>query len=158
MAESRAAVSRDPGYPARRESCDARGFSLMEAVVATVIAVLAAIGLAYSFGIGRGNVNRFEAARMADSRAQGRMEYLSSVLASDPHSADLVAGTHPDTPIPFEVHGDLLGWEYWRVDTVPEAAPSTIRGQMALLTVEVAWQMAGTPDTARYQRLFALAP
>jgi hypothetical protein len=130
------------------------GFSLMEAIVATVISVIAALGLAYSFGIGRGNVTRFEAARMADARAMGRMEQLSMLMRHDPGAGELQAGVHPDTLLPFEFHGSVLGHEYWRVDSTPAAAPASIRSRMALLTVEVAWVQAGVADTARYTRLF----
>ncbi len=140
--------------PARRGIRDARGFSLMEAIVATVIAVLAAIGLAYTFGIGRGNINRFEAARLADARAQGRMEFLNVLMESQPASESLLVGVHPATPVPFYYHGLQVGTEYWRVDAAPDSVPAAVRGQMSLLTVEVAWSLGGLRDTARYSRVF----
>ena len=144
--------------PGSRTRLGESGFSLMEAIVATVIAVIAALGLAYSFGIGRANVNRFETARVADARAQGRMEHLSMLMTHDPTILDLQAGLHPDTLLPFEFNGTVVGHEYWRIDTVPPAAPATIRPKMALLTVEVAWAMGGVADTARYTRLFGRHP
>ena len=37
---------------------DQNGFSLIEALTATVIAVFAVLGLAYTFSVGRGQVSR----------------------------------------------------------------------------------------------------
>jgi len=42
-----------------------RGFSLAEALTGATISVIAVMGLAYSFGVGRGLVNRYEVARAA---------------------------------------------------------------------------------------------
>ena len=64
----------------------------MEVVVATVVAVVAVLALAYTFGTGRGLVNRYEAARVALAAAQRRMESLS---AGPVTSAELQMGPHP---------------------------------------------------------------
>ena len=37
-----------------------RGVGLMEVIVATIIAVIAIVALAYTFGMGRGLVNRYD--------------------------------------------------------------------------------------------------
>jgi Tfp pilus assembly protein PilV len=151
-------IEQSPANPARRDFRDARGFSLVEAVVATVIAVIAALGLAYTFGIGRGNVNRFEAARMADARAQGQMEYLAVLLQDRPNSDSLkVGGPYPAAAIPVTYHGAVVGTEYWRVEDAPATVPAAVRPNMSLLTVEVAWSLGGVADTARYTRLIRKA-
>ena len=69
-----------------------RGVGLMEVIVATIVAVVAILALAYTFGTGRGLVNRYEAARVALAAAQRRMEMLSAGPAG---SADLQLGQHP---------------------------------------------------------------
>jgi hypothetical protein len=142
--------------PARRGRSDAQGFSLMEAIVATVIAVLAAIGLAYSFGVGRGNINRLEVARVADGRAQARMEFLGVLAQTRPGLGDSLTqvGVHPNPVLPFIANGDTIGSEYWRVDPAPASVPLSVRGNLTLVTVEVAYVLGGVADTARYGRIF----
>ena len=46
-------------------SHETRGFSLIEVLVALVIAVIAILGLAHTFGAGRGLINRYDTAREA---------------------------------------------------------------------------------------------
>ena len=55
------------------------GFSLMEAIVATAIAVIAVLGLAYSFGQGRAMIGRYEI-----SRAAQRIPYSASRIQPSP--------------------------------------------------------------------------
>jgi hypothetical protein len=145
-----------PDDPACRRCTGAQGFSLLEAIAATVIAVLAAIGLAYTFGIGRGNINRLEVARAAEGRAQARMEFLTVLAQTRPGLGDSLTqiGTHPSTAIPFDVAGQVVGSEYWRVEAAPPSIPANIRGNMTLVTVEVAYTLGGLADTSRYSRLF----
>src|SRR5262249_5885492 len=57
------------------EASEAR-FTLVEALVAAIIAVLAVVGLAHTFGLGRAFINRFEVARAALGAAQERLELL----------------------------------------------------------------------------------
>lgn len=125
----------------------------MEAIVATVIAVIAALGLAYTFGIGRSNINRFELARSADAIAQSRMESLNLLLDTSPGSDSLAVGTHPNVPNVFAYHGAPLGVEYWRVDAAPVAVPSAIRGRMVALTTIVRWTWGGFDDSIAYTRV-----
>jgi prepilin-type N-terminal cleavage/methylation domain-containing protein len=94
-----------------------RGFSLIEAVVAIVIAVIAVLGLAYSFGLGRGFIGRHEVARVALASAQRRLDSLAVLTA-----AQLVPGTADS--VAFVVHGRTLGWESWRVEWVDERIDS----------------------------------
>src|SRR5262245_64306352 len=87
---------------------DEAGFSLIEVIVATVIAMLAFIGLAYTFSMGRGFINRFEVRRAAVAAARARLE----TLASDPGSPDLSITPPPHTT-PFVVDGVNRGEERW---------------------------------------------
>ena len=52
------------------------GFSLMEVIVATLIATIAITGLAYTFGLGRSFIDRYELSRAALAAAQGKVEAL----------------------------------------------------------------------------------
>ena len=144
-----------PKVPAHRDPCDARGFSLMEAIVATVIAVIAALGLAYTFGIGRANINRFEAAREADAIAQSTMENLSLLADASPASESLAVGSHPDSPPTFSYQGHAIGSEYWHVDRAPVTVPYPIRGKLFRVTTVVTWTMGGFPDSVTYNRLMS---
>src|SRR4029077_10263860 len=90
------------------EPHDQRGFSLIEAVVATVIAVVAVIGMAHSFGMGRALISRYEIGRVALGTVQRRMEFYAmrpSVEIASPQS-DSVA---------FVYDGKNIGWESWNV-------------------------------------------
>ena len=64
-----------------------RGFSLMEALTGATVSVIAVLGLAYSFGVGRGLVNRYEVARAALGEAQSELEALQLVPRGDPTMA-----------------------------------------------------------------------
>ena len=135
---------------------DELGFSLLEAIAATVIAVIAALGLAYTFGIGRANVNRFEVARTADAVAQSRMEMLGVLAAAPVQGESLQVGTHPDAPNAFASNGRTIGQEYWRVDMVPaESLPPPIQGKLVKITAVVAWTLGGITDSVTYHRLVA---
>src|SRR5262245_55276546 len=94
---------------------DEAGFSLIEVMVASVIAILAFIGLAYTFSTGRGFINRFEVRRAAVAAARARLE----TLASDPGSPDLTITPPPHTAS-FVVDGKTLGQEQWTVEWVDD--------------------------------------
>jgi hypothetical protein len=141
--------------PVRRVTRDARGFSLMEAIVATVIAVIAALGMAYTFGIGRSNINRFEVARTADALAQSRMDFLGVIADENPLSDSLHLGSHPAVTNAFRYHGVVMGQEYWRVEPSPSSLPATIRNDVMRVTTVVTWTMGGFADSAAYTRIMA---
>jgi hypothetical protein len=123
----------------------------MEAIVATVIAVIAVMALAYSFGFGRGFINNFETRRAADAVAQGCMERLGTL---QPTAADLTPGGHPPTPPVFAVNGQALGTITWRVGA-PSDVPSNVAGVLREVTVTVAWAQGGQRDSVNYTRLVA---
>lgn len=119
----------------------------MEALVAMAIAVLAVVGLAYSFGVGRGWINRFEVARVADARAQSRLDSLLSLPNTDPAN---VLGTHAGPP--FSYKGQALGTESWRIETVANAVPG--HSVLRRATATVSWRLATITDSLSYQALF----
>ena len=129
---------------------DARGFSLMEVLVSTVIAVIAVMGLAHSFGIGRAMINRFEVSRAALSVAKARIEILS---VANPTSEDLAPGEHPDLPLVFQHLGRNLGTESWTVENWND--PSTPgSADMKRVTARVVVNTQGVDDTVQLTRLF----
>ena len=132
-----------------------RGVGLMEVVVATVIAIIAVLALAYSFGTGRGLVNRFEVARIALASAQRRMEMLSSESASAP---DLQVGPHPagGPGLDVQVDGRTVARESWTVVAFTDPASGHPAGTADLkkVTVTISWGRLGPAETLSLTRLF----
>ena len=123
----------------------------MEAIIATVITVIAVLAMAYSFSLGRSFINAFEVRRVADARAQGCMEWLSSLHSNDPN---LSAGTHPGVPQPFVVNRVTIGGVRWRVGPTTDVPP-TVAGVLRNVTVSVTWSLGGFQDSVVYSRLVA---
>jgi hypothetical protein len=123
----------------------------MEAIVATVIAVLAVIALAYSFGYGRSFINGFEVRRVAEGAAQACMDSLGTLPDS---AAGLALGTHPATPLPFACNGRVVGTVSWRVSN-PSDVPATVAGALRELKVAVAWMQENMRDSVVYTRVVA---
>jgi type II secretory pathway pseudopilin PulG len=127
----------------------------MEVVVATVIAVIAVVALAYSFGAGRGLVNQYEVARIALAAAQRRMETLSSLPGT---AADLQLGSHPLSGTdPVQVDGHTLARESWTVTAEDDPADG-LHGDLDLkhVTVTVTWGRGSPSETIALTRLFAV--
>lgn len=137
--------------PARSALAGERGFSLMEALVASVIAVIAILGMAYSFGIGRGLVFRYELARAALGVAQSRMEFLTTL----PRSSDSLRVGFASAPVTFTYEGQNAGGEAWRVTAHDDP---TLPGSVDLRRVEVVvrWEAAGLRDSLTLDRMFSL--
>ena len=128
-----------------------RGFSLLEAILGTMIAVIAVLGLAYSFGLGRGYIDRYQIERSADFLAQRRMEWLGSLaLRTDPAFA---IGAHSDPSGTFYYKGTAIGAESWRVEPAPATVPQ--HGVIKQVTVTVNWTEGGFPDSVVYLRAFS---
>jgi len=126
-----------------------RGIGLFEVVAGTVVATIAVLGLAYSFGIGRGLVDRYQVAR----RALGRAQFIvDSLVVEAPH---LVANGSE----PFWIDGRSIGTTRWTVswvdDPVDDVAGSDANPQdLRLLEIEVGWQLGPSGDTLRVSRIF----
>jgi hypothetical protein len=142
-----AALAEPPGS-------DQRGFSVLEVVAGTVISVLAIVGLAYSFGLGRGLLDRHGVARAALGTAQRRMEILSTRPASA-----LVPGS--DSTRVFYFSGVAVGVEHWSVEWVDEPADSLGASDLdgdpndvKRVTLRVLWGSGLDADTIRLVRTF----
>lgn len=126
-----------------------RGFSLMEVIVATVIAAIAVIGLAHTFGLGRGQIEQFSVARTALGAAEEQMAVLTVLPRKHPM---LGYGQHDST---FDVDGQALGEMRWIV--TPElyswtSGFTTYGDTLRRVVVEIDWNN-GYPDTVRLARL-----
>jgi hypothetical protein len=121
-------------------------------MVATIIAVIAVLGLAHSFGTGRALIDRFETARDALALAQSRIEILSRLPLGTP---DLSPGTHGPTPV--QINAGMLGDETWTVVWVNDPAdgtPDLDPQDYKRVTVAVSWANGGIPDTISLFRQF----
>jgi len=127
----------------------------MEVIVATVIATFAVIGLAYTFGMGRGFIDRFEVGRAALAEAQGRMEMIASRPASDTLCTILPTGQYHRSY--FEVDGRTLGTELWTVswknDPADDVPSDPNQHDLREATVTVRFEHGEMPDSIRLTRL-----
>ena len=126
-----------------------RGFSLMEALTGATISVIAVLGLAYSFGVGRGLVNRYEVARAALGEAQSQLEALQLVSRADP----TLAFGYVSPPTPFRYEGAALGTSSWRVLPYDEPSlPGTRNLKRVVVTVR--WTSSAQSDSVSLERLW----
>ena len=134
----------------------ARGFSLIEVMVAAVISVIAIVGLAYSFSAGRGLIDRYATARDALEAAERRLETLAMQALQDPATADLGAGSHG--PLGLTLNQNQTGSEVWRVewvdDPVDDAGGDADPNDYKRVTVSVRWSQAGIQDSVTLSRSF----
>ena len=126
-----------------------RGFSLAEALTGATISVIAVMGLAYSFGVGRGLVNRYEVARAALGEAQSQLEALQLVPRGDP----TMAVGYVSPPIPFRYQGASLGTSSWRVVAYDDPSlPGTVNLKRVVMTV--LWTRGAQADSVSLERLW----
>ena len=147
-----------PAIPARgadgTEHGDERGFSLIEVIVASVIAVIAVLGLAHSFGIGRALVDQHECGRDALGLAQERLEYLLNLPATH---ADLTLGAHDGGTI--AINDRVNGTEVWVVGWVDDPADGTGGGDLSgpndyeRITETIGWNQFGSADQIQLSRI-----
>jgi prepilin-type N-terminal cleavage/methylation domain-containing protein len=134
---------------------DERGFSLIEVIVASVIAVIAVVGLAHSFAMGRALVDQHESGRDALGIAQQRLEILANLAPSSP---DLTIGNHNGGSI--AINDVMTGTEQWNVVWVDDPADGTAGGDVSgpddykRVTVTVAWSQAGLNQRVQLSRIF----
>jgi len=129
-----------------------RGFSLMEALTGATISVIAVLGLAYSFGVGRGLVNRYEVARAALGEAQSQLEALQVVVANDPNDPTMAFG-YVSPPTPFMYEGATLGNISWQVLPYDEPhLPGLVNLKRVVVTVR--WLHDARPDSVSLERLW----
>lgn len=120
-----------------------------------MIATVAVIGLAYTFSLGRGLVDRFGVTRSAYAVARARLE---SAGAAAPSSPDL-AITPPPHTLPFAINGTVLGQETWTVDWVDDPTDGLVGGgdpnghDLKRVTVTVWYRQGGLRDSVQLSRL-----
>ena len=134
---------------------DERGVGLLEIIVATVIATVSVLGLAYTIGAGRPLLNRYQLARAALAGAQRRMEMLSVTRSTDPQLAIPVGRSSATYSEPLVVGGTVVGTSAWTVSWVTDPA-DTVPGGHSLrrVTVRVSWATGADSDAVTLQRLF----
>lgn len=121
----------------------------MEALTGATIAVIAVLGLAYSFGVGRGLVNRYEVARAALGEASAQLEALQLVPRSDP----TMAFGYVSPPTPFRYEGATLGTSSWQVLAYDEPnLPGT--QNLKRVVVTVTWKSNAQTDSVSLERLW----
>lgn len=143
-----------PGFVSMRVAItNQNGFSLIEALTATVIAVIAVLGLAYTFGVGSGQVNRYAVARAALGAAESRMERLLHLEDTEP-SSDSLAMNYSSATTPFLHKGDAIGSLWWHVDPYdnPDLPDNP---DMRRLVVCVRWNTS-VPDSVQFSQLLPL--
>jgi type II secretory pathway pseudopilin PulG len=134
---------------------DERGFTLIEVITAGIIAVIAVLGLAYSFSAGRGMVDRYASAREALAIAEQRMERLSMLGLRNPGDPDLAPGPHG--PIPHSLHGNGTGVEEWTVtwvnDPADNAGGDANPNDYKAVVARVRWTSGPVQDTVQLSRI-----
>jgi len=121
----------------------------VEALTAATISVIAVLGLAHSFGMGRALVDRYEIARAALSEAQSQLEAMTLMPTSDPTLA--VGYVSPLTP--FQYQGSAIGTEYWRVVGYDEPH-MTGANNLRRVIMTVRWTQADRIDSLSLERLW----
>ena len=117
----------------------------MEVLVALVIATIAVVGLAYSFGMGRAFINRFEMARSGLSAAQNLMETLT---VTPPTDTLLSLGLHQRA---FVLDGAAVGTLAWNVVLV--RATGGAGSDLKQVTTMASWVTGSQRDTVQLTRL-----
>ncbi len=140
--------------PIGRVSGNAGGFSLMEVVVATVIATVAVVGLAYTFGLGRGFINQYEIGRAAAAQAEGQIELIAATSAGD----TLVKIGPPQHMSYFLVAGKICGTQRWMLRWIDDPADGTYPADpnpndLRQATVTVSFMNGSIPDSVQVTRL-----
>lgn len=123
-----------------------RGVGLMEIIVATVIATVAVLGLAYTIGTGRGLINRYEVGRAGLAEAQRRMEGLVALKSTAPE-LQITSGTSTTYSDPFMIGGTTVGASSYTVSWVHDPSSTVANSQdLRQVTVRVSWTLGG-PDS-----------
>jgi type II secretory pathway pseudopilin PulG len=137
-----------------------RGFSLVEVMVAGIVAIVAVMGLAFTFSTGRGMIDRYAAARDALAAAEQRMDRLSILGLKDPGNAELAALPPPGKlhgPFPRPLDGNTTGTEEWTVTWVDDPADNAggdpNPNDYKQVTVDVRWTSGHLQDHVELSRI-----
>lgn len=131
------------------------GISLIEVITATLIAVIAIVGLAHSFGTGRALVERYGVARVAFAAAQQTADRLA---VADPAAPELTPDILHTAPFMFE--GNEVGEVSWTVRWYDDAGDSlgTLDADGDTLDlrrahIEVDWVWGESPENLELDRV-----
>ena len=129
-----------------------RGFSLMEALTSATISVIAVLGLAHTFAMGRALVDRYEVARFALSEAESQLEALTALTVRSVGDPTLAIG-YASPATPFIYQGATLGSQSWKVVAYDEPhLPGAVNLKRVVMTVR--WQQGSRPDSLSLERLW----
>jgi hypothetical protein len=127
---------------------------MMEVIAAIVVAVVAILGLAYSFGTGRALIDRYARSRAALAAGEGQMEMLSVLAASD--TALSIGASHTRD---FVVDGQVVGIQEWNVVWVDDPIDGTGGGDpspndLKRVTLQVSFHQGSSGDVVELTRFF----
>jgi hypothetical protein len=143
------------GRTASSAGLNERGLGLMEVIVATVVATVAILGLAYTIGTGRGLINRYEVGRAGLAEAQRRMEGLVALAPTAPE-LQIPSGGSATYSDPFVMANTTVGASSYTVSWIHDPS-STVPNSRDLrqVTVRVSWTLGGPDsDAVTLQRYF----
>ena len=130
---------------------DSRGFTLTEVLAALLISVIAVMGLAHTFGIGRGLIDRYATGRDALAAANRRVETLRARAVKN--SADVQVARGAYGPFPVILNGGTSGSEYWQVTWMDDPADNLASADTdgpddyRRILVRVCWGQGAATDT-----------
>ena len=143
-------VSPAPRRAARgavRLATDQRGIGLVEVLAGTLVATISVLGLAYSFGVGRGLIVGYRVSR----QAMGRAELVIDSLITVPR-ATLAPGSED-----FWGSGITPGTTSWQIDPIDDPADGIGAADLnpvdlKRITVQVSWRQDGMNQVLRLTR------
>jgi prepilin-type N-terminal cleavage/methylation domain-containing protein len=128
------ALHRPPG--------SAAGFSLVEMMAAMVISVIAIMGIAHTFSLGTGFIDRYATARAALARANGHLEHVRAQVKGGVQLANAVSST------PILLAPGLPASLNTRIEGVGDDADgSDGSSDYYRVTTSVIWTQAGMRDS-----------
>jgi prepilin-type N-terminal cleavage/methylation domain-containing protein len=120
----------------------AAGFTLVEMMAAMVISVIAIMGIAHTFSLGTGFIDRYATARAALARANGQLEHIRAQVKG---SAQL---TEADSASAIELSPGLNALVRTRIQGVDDPADGGGGGfDYYRVMASVAWTQAGITDS-----------
>lgn len=130
------------------QDSSAKGFSLVELMAAMLITVLAIMGLAHTFTLGTGFIDRYATARAALARASGQLEHVRGQVRGGSSISDV------DSSSAVVLSPGQNGVLTTHVEGVDDPADGT--GGAAdyyRVTASVRWSQAGMTDSVQVHTL-----
>ena len=119
-------------------------------IASTLIAALAVIGLAYSFGIGRGLIDRYQYARNALGQVSGVLDSLTTL--------NIPLTTPSSVTRPFLVNGNPVGTLTYTTDWIDDPADGMYptdpdKNDLRHVVVRAEWDRNGVHDEVEIERM-----